>query len=312
MLGVFLNRVREELEIERGSLAQYSGRGVTVAVIDSGIANHPDFYNRIVGFRDFVSNRVRYTNCYDDASHGTHVSGIIAGSGACSREKYRGIAYDANLVVAKVLDRNGNGEMNHLLRAIDWIIRTKRMFQTRIVNISMGIGELKDLSLQEKAIRAIENLWEEGLVVVTAAGNNGPKEQSISPLGSSKKIITVGCYEGTTFPYNTKSCEYFSGRGPTKELLTKPDLVTTGTNIVSCNNGFLVKNRTYERAYGKKTGTSMATPIVSGACALYLEKYPNTSNDALKQKLIYSAIDCGEDWSKQGFGKLNLKGLFDL
>lgn len=311
MLGVFLNRVRRELGIIQNDLATYSGVGITTAVIDSGIANHPDFSNRILAFRDFVSNDRVNMNCYDDSSHGTHVSGIIAGNGFCSKGRYRGIAYGANLVVAKVLDKKGDGEIQNLLRAIDWIISTRNLYRTRIVNISMGIGELDNISLQEKAIQAIENLWMEGLVVVSAAGNNGPKKQSVSPLGSSSKIITVGCYEGDTIPYNKQSCEYFSGRGPTKDMIRKPDLVTTGTNIVSCNNGIRNRNRHYEQAYRKKTGTSMATPIISGACALYLEKYPNTTNVELKEKLIYSAIDCGEDWSKQGFGRLNLKGLLE-
>ncbi len=296
--------IRQELGMGGAVMESLTGNGVTIAVIDTGVSLHLDFEDRIIAFQDFTTRGYTIRRAYDDGAHGTHVCGVLAGNGSCSRGKWRGMAVKANLVVAKVLDCHGDGEIKNLLQAIEWIKSTRTLYHTKIVNISMGIGELEDMELQSKAIRAIESLWELGLVVVVAAGNGGPAEGSMSPLGSSQKIITVGCYEGGRVPYNKKSCEYYSGRSSKESLYTKPDLVTMGTNITSCSSEI-------QNAYCKKSGTSMATPIVSGGCALYLERYPKASNEQLKRKLIYTAIDCGEDWYKQGFGRFNLKGFLE-
>ncbi|MFI3177243.1 MAG: S8 family serine peptidase [Eubacteriales bacterium] len=303
--------IRQELGMVDAPMNSLTGDGVTIAVIDTGVSLHPDFGNRVIAFQDFTAQGHTLHRAYDDGSHGTHVCGVLAGNGSCSRGKWRGMAVKANLVVAKVLDCHGDGAIKNLLQAIEWIESTRALYHTKIVNISMGIGELEDMQLQSKAIRAIESLWDIGLVVVVAAGNGGPAGGSMSPLGSSQKIITVGCYEGGRVPYNKKSCEYYSGRSSNESLYTKPDLVTMGTNITSCNSEFRRSKKLYENAYSKKSGTSMATPIVSGGCALYLERYPKASNEQLKRKLIYTAIDCGEDWYKQGFGRFNLQGFLE-
>ena len=96
-----------------------NGKGVTVAVLDTGIMNHPDFDNRIAVFRDFVNEK---KVMYDDNGHGTHVAGILAGSGVLSRRKYRGIAPSAKIAALKVLDQNGNGSLKQILKALDWLL----------------------------------------------------------------------------------------------------------------------------------------------------------------------------------------------
>ena len=113
----------------------YTGRGVCVAVLDTGIYPHRDFDRRIVAFYDYIQHR---SLPYDDNGHGTHVCGILAGSGVASQGRYRGIAPGCCLIGMKVLDRSGNGRKEDVLKALDWIIRNKDEYGIRIVNISVG------------------------------------------------------------------------------------------------------------------------------------------------------------------------------
>ena len=148
-----------------------------------------------------------------------------------------------------------------------------------------------------------------GLVVVCAAGNMGPKPMSISPLGARKQVITVGCHEGGYFGARKDLCENFSGRGSRSVLYRKPDVVAPGTDIVSCNAFIEKRGWRYRNAYVEKSGTSMATPIVSGAVALLLQKYPFYTNDQIKRKLLYTARDLREPWCKQGWGMIQINSL---
>ncbi len=303
-----MDRVRKQLGLYGNTIKDYSGLGVTVGVLDSGIVKHPDLEHCILGFKDFINHK---REPYDDYSHGTHVAGILAGSGKLSKGKYRGIAPNVKLLVGKVLDVKGNGKVDSLLKAVEWILWHHKRNPVHIVNVSMGMGNLQDKNLQNKAIEALEKLWNAGIVVVIAAGNNGPENGTISSLAMSRKVITVGCYEGNTMPYNSVSCEYHSGRGAYGDLLKKPDIVTTGTHIVSCNARIKRGKGKWIHSYVKKTGTSMATPIVTGACALYLQKNSFATNEDVKKNIIYTALDCGEHWTKQGFGQLNVTGLLE-
>ena len=170
-------RVRKQINIDEVYEQGITGNGITVAVLDTGIVKHQDFGNRILEFKDFVKGK---SYLYDDASHGTHVCGIIAGDGKVSHGRMRGIAPKCNLVVAKVLDKRGEGDLENMLKGIDWIICNKDRLNIKILNISIGIGMLKEKHLEAKAIRAVEKAWDSGLVVVVAAGNNGPKSMTIS------------------------------------------------------------------------------------------------------------------------------------
>ena len=154
----------------------------------------------------------------------------------------------------------------------------------------------------------LDAAWEKGIVVVCAAGNNGPGEGTISPLGCSRRVITVGCHEGGYFGARKDLCENFSGRGSRSVLYRKPDVVAPGTDIVSCNVNWKGSAFSgYRNAYKKKSGTSMATPVVAGAAALFLQKYPRATNEELKRKMIYRAHDMGDSWNKQGWGMLDVE-----
>lgn len=299
-----MQRVRQQIEAEtEGSLP---GDGVTVAVLDSGIARHPDLFGKLLCFHDFVGNRKLM---YDDNGHGTHVCGIICGSGSLSQGRYRGIAPDAKLVVGKVLDEKGDGSVENMLEGLAWVFSLREKYKIRILNISVGIGNLKEKE-KERALKAqIELLWESGIIVVCAAGNKGPADNSISSVGGSKKVITVGCHDGAFGRGSAHGCESYSGRGSLNSPVRKPDIVAPGTDIVSCNMHCQHFRGKMKNPYAVKSGTSMATPIVSGAAALTLQKFPELTNEEFKQKLTLTAVDLGEPWNKQGWGMVNVKRL---
>lgn len=288
-------------------LVESCGReGITVAMLDTGVAFHPDFDHRIIDFKDFVNGKNRR---YDDSGHGTHVAGCICGSGMVSNGRYKGIAPYSRLVVGKVLDYKGDGLIENMVQGIEWVLERKREYDIRVLNISIGMGEKAEEERINRLLSLVERAWSEGLVVVCAAGNMGPEPMSLSPLGASRQVITVGCHEGGYFGKRDHLCEDYSGRGPSPYEMKKPDLVAPGTDIVSCNAGIARRGRYYRNAYVTKSGTSMATPTVSGAAALLLQKYPFYTNAQVKQKLQYTAMDLNEPWNKQGWGMVRIDRL---
>lgn len=277
-----------------------NNKPISVAVLDTGIFNHIDFSRRIVGFYDCVQHK---TSPYDDSGHGTHVSGIIAGNGYASRGKYRGIAPMVNLVGVKVLDKNGNGRIESVIKGAEWVIENQQKYNVKVANISFGTTDFKDEEDSALLIQAIEKMWQNGITVVAAAGNSGPEKCSITSPGISKKIITVGAYDDDSNYTNIASLKkynrkkYYSGRGPTRECVVKPDIVVTGTNIIACSN---IKN-----SYSVKSGTSMATPIVSGAIARVLSKQQLTPKQ-VKQRLYRHTIKISIPENQQGWGMLDI------
>lgn len=265
---------------------------LNAAVLDTGIFRHRDFDNRIIAFRDFVNGK---NVVYDDSGHGTHVAGIIAGSGLSSNGKYRGIAPSAGIIAVKVLDESGNGRISDVLDGVDWLIENKKRFNIRVVNISFGsVLKLNKENMEsyDRLVNGIEKLWDNGLVVVAAAGNNGPKPGSITIPGISRKVITVGAFDDTKFK---------SGRGPTKECVAKPEVLVTGTNIIACSNS--------QGKYVSKSGTSMAAPIVTGAVIRLLSRKPEMTPGEVKLKIHDSAIRKSEYRNACAWGILDVAKL---
>lgn len=300
-----MDRVRRQLHLKYAYEKGLSGKNVTVCVLDTGISKHRDFDNRCVEFIDFTTEKRRV--CFDDSGHGTHVCGILAGNGSASGGRFQGIAPEAKLIVGKILDKKGKGDMDNLYRGLEWVLNNQKGYGIRIVNISVGIPEKKEMEgnrqKREALQRYLKQLYENNILVVTAAGNLGPSANSLSMLGEGNQTICVGCHDGKMLFQGRKRCEDYSGRGPSVFSLRKPDVVAPGTEIVSCSNKSIY-------GYVKKSGTSMACPIVSGMAALYLEAKPDISIESFMSRIRFSAVDLGEPWSKQGYGMVDGGKMF--
>lgn len=273
----------------------YTGKGIGVCILDTGIYEHIDFTGRIWAFYDFLAFK-RWP--YDDNGHGTHVAGLVAGDGTASMGKYRGAAPGCGIISLKVLDRYGTGSQDDVLRALRWIRENRQQYRIRVVNISVGTT-CNSKRNHARLLESVEQLWDEGVVVVTAAGNQGPRPGSITAPGSSKKVITVGSSD------LLEGRSAISGRGPTAECVCKPDIVAPGNKIMSC-----VPGKPY--SYGVKSGTSMSTPLVTGAIACALEKNPALTNTDIKTMLMNSAEDMGLPQNLQGWGKFNRRKFLKM
>jgi len=308
-----MERVRKQIGLTEAEAAlqkgkSYSSPRVVVAVLDTGAAPHPDIRENIIYFKDFVGSS---TTMYDDNSHGTHICGILCGNGKLSDGKYRGISAECDLVVCKVLNHKGDGTAKTMVKALEFLQRYRRQLDIRIVNISVGIGDLKDPDMESELKRLTESLWKDRVLVVCAAGNKGPADGSISSLCNSNKVITVGCHDGEYFKDKKERCELRSGRGNKYDFIRKPDIVAPGTKIISCHNHWESYRNDKNSAYIEKSGTSMATPIISGCAALLLAKEPWLSPDQVKERILYTASDLGESWNKQGWGMINAQRLLE-
>lgn len=259
-----------------------TGKDITVAILDSGLAPHKDIHpNRILAFRDFIKNE---PHLYDDFSHGTHVTGILASSNI-------GIAPECLVISLKVLDHKGNGSTDIFIRAIRWLLDNYHRYNIRIVNISIG-GTIKQLNGESYRLNQwVSHLWEHGLTVCCSAGNMGPSPNSITVPGTCKPVITVGSADG----------KHFSSAGPPIPHITKPELVSYGTKILSMkpHGGYSIKN-----------GTSMSVPFISGACALMLQQQHDLSNEQLKSHLIHAAYPVPYlPYNMQGAGMVDFQKL---
>lgn len=300
-----MKRVREQTRCENIVQAP-TGKGITIAVLDTGVSPHPDLKEKILDFKDFVNGK---ETPYDDSGHGTHVCGIACGDGFASNGIYKGIAPEANLVVGKILDKNGDGVMENMVEAILWVLQNIEKYNIRILNISVGVGKMLNNLKEEKLKEKLESAWMKGLLVVCAAGNNGPAQNSLSEIGKSNLLITVGCHDGEFFVEKKNRCAAYCARGSIYDTVRKPDIVAPGTEIVSCNKDWKESRGRYTNAYIAKSGTSMATPIVSGALALLMEKYPTYDNETAKSRLLYSAKDLKEPWYMQGWGMVDITNM---
>lgn len=272
-----------------------TGYGVGVAVLDTGIFPHIDMKDRIIGFYDVISNKV---SAYDDNSHGSHVAGIIAGDGRASGGKYAGTATKANLIGVRILGRSGKGSSADALKGIDWVLKNRKKYDIRVVNISFSMDADEENDENHPLIKAVEELWGNKIVVVTAAGNEGPQEGTIGVPGICRKIITVGAYDNL-YGHDSKGNvrQFYSGRGNKTLPYIKPEIVARGSDIVSCSNTRF--------GYSKKSGSSMAAPYVSGMIARLLEKYPDMEPIDVKLRLHARAVNLGKPTEVQGWGTID-------
>ena len=284
-----INKAKQFINLEKLTENKYFGKDITIAIIDTGISPHLDFifpYNRIIDFKDFVNDR---TIPYDDNGHGTFVASICAGSGKREKNKYSGIAPRVNIVAIKALDSKGETNSNKILDAMQYVYDNAEKFNIKIVCMSFGSDSLGFNDPLQKGATA---LWNKGIAVVAAAGNSGPKDHTIKSPGASKKIITVGGL--SSLDNNPLEVADFSSRGPVLDRF-KPDLVAPSVDITGCSLDS-------KNPYTKMSGTSVATPIVAGICAIMLEKNPEISPDRLKYLLVNNCTFIKRDRNSEGFG----------
>ncbi len=275
----------------------YTGKGVVIAVLDTGIYPHRDLTsprNRILAWNDLVN---RKTIPYDDHGHGTHVAGIIAGNGRTSRKKYLGMAPEAMLVGVKIMDAEGNGSVSNVISGIEWCLDNTSSLNIRVINLSLG-SPAQGSCRFDPLCRAVGAAWRKGITVCAAAGNEGPGSGTIDSPGISPEIITVGNLDDRqTLTGADDLLNQSSGRGPTIDQVPKPDLIAPGTNITSLK---------VHGGYRSLTGTSMSTPMVAGAVAQIIQKWPSLKPDQIKRLLTKNARDLGLGRNLQGTGCLDL------
>lgn len=288
--NIALNNVRKTVDADTLFLSNIRGKNVTVAVIDTGCNPHLDLVlgrNRILAFKDFVNNK---SQPYDDNGHGTFVCGVIAGNGLCSNSKFRGIAPECNLVVLKALDSNGETQVFTILNAMQWIIDHKEEYSIRVVCMSFGSEPLEQ---NDPLVVGAETLWDNGIVVVCASGNDGATPNTVKSPAISPKVLSVGaCVD------NGKTIEVadFSSFGIYDNII-RPDLVAPGVNVTSLNVGLPF--------YTSMSGTSVATPIVVGVVGLVLQKVPDIGPNKIKSLVLDSAQKLDLPRSRAGAGVVN-------
>jgi len=309
----------------------FDGTGVGIALIDSGVsAWHDDLEpGRVVHFADFLNYR---PTLYDDYGHGTHVAGIIAGSGLSSEGARRGIAPGAHLVVLKALDGAGGGYISNVIAAIDYAIAIRDTYNVRIINLSVSAGVYESYETDPLTLAA-KRAVDAGLVVVAAAGNLGrtadgqPQSGGIAAPGNAPWVLTVGAssHKGT-IDRRDDEVAAFSSRGPAViDGCAKPDLVAPGVAIQSLAepSSVLFTAHPDDRLWGvldsisepylSLSGTSMAAPVVAATAALMLEANPSLTPNAVKAILQFTAEARPHyDHHTQGAGFLNARGAVEL
>ena len=277
------------------------GQGVTVAVIDSGISSDNDFAaapggkSRLLAQLAFGPQGVSVADIF---GHGTHVAGIIGGSGADSGGAYSGIAPQVNLFSLKVGDGTGGAKESDVVAALQWVYDHKTLYNIRVVNLS--INSTTEQSYHTSPLdAAAEILWFDGVVVVASAGNtisNGAWYNTVNTAPANDPfVITVGATnEALSSNTNDDWVALYSDYGVTLDGLVKPDLVAPGTGIISVlspNSGWATQHPyqvVLNGQYFRLSGTSMAAPMVSGAAALLLQDEPNLTPDQVKYRLTHT------------------------
>jgi serine protease AprX len=283
----------------------FTGKGVGVAIIDTGVDQSGDLAGKVAHAVDFSGENAPER---DSFGHGTFVAGMIAGSGAGSNGAVKGVAPDAHLVSVKIAGADGSTNIFRLLAALEYVALHKDAYGIRVLNLSLG-SDSKQSYLVDPLNFAVQRVWNSGIVVVTAAGNNG----TILKPADDPLVITVGAVDDKTTPgHGNDVIASFSGAGPTlSNRLPKPDVVASGKSVVSSRSPGSYIEKSFPNAiigerYMKGSGTSFSAGIASGAAALVLQRNWNLSPNQVKHRLIRTANDLdGVASNLQGHGHVD-------
>ncbi len=283
-----------------------TGRGITVAVLDSGLWEaNPELRldtqgeERVLARYDAIAG-VEVDEAFDDSGHGTHMTSVLARSGEVTRNdtarpSYRGIAPDAKLAVVKAFGESGKAGFLDIVRGVQWIVDNRERLNIRVLNLSFA-ARPRWPYWNDPVNQALMQAWKAGIFIAAAAGNEGPEPMTVGSPGNLPYLLTVGAVTDS-WTEKTRHDDYipdFSSRGPTPMGHIKPDLVAMGghiSGIIRPGSSLSRQLPEYLLQSGEfvMTGTSQATALVSGLVALMLQVEPGLSNDELKCMLITSA-----------------------
>lgn len=269
----------------------FTGKGIGIAVIDTGVAAHRDLRDRIIAYKDVTGGG---DTPKDAIGHGTHVASIAAGAGI-ERARYKGGAPEVDVIGIQVFDRNGETSASKIIAGIQWAIENKDKFHIRVFNMSLG-APIDAPAKDDPVVKAVEAAVTAGIVPVISAGNNGPDPGSIMSPAHAPHAIAVGAFnDHHTIDRSDDRMAQFSSRGPSDyDGFTKPDLIAPGVDITAANK---------TSGYITYSGTSMASPMVAGCVAVLLQACPNLTPTQVRDVLMRTARPLpGYDANTQGAG----------
>jgi hypothetical protein len=282
-----------------------TGKGITVAIIDSGLWEHEALVNDTQGRNRLIARYDAITDIsgkttFDESGHGTHIASVLAHSGQVTFNaeptgSFKGVAPDVNLVAVKAFDIEGHGDFLDLVRAIQFVVDNRDKYGIKVLNLSFA-ARPRWIYWLDPINQAIMRAWAAGITVVAAAGNEGPDAMTIGSPGNLPYVITVGAVTDS-WTLDTRDDDYipdFSSRGPTPDAHLKPDLVAPGghmTGLTRPGSTLTKEHPEYFLGSGEfvMTGSSQASALVSGVAALLLQLEPDLSPDDVKCKLMSSA-----------------------
>ena len=302
-----------------------TGAGVTVAVLDTGLGGNltalartiNNKNGRIVAWKDIIDGKNKKP--IDPNGHGSHVAGVIANSETGSDGEWNGIAPGVNLAGVRVLDETGAGTYESVISGLQWVLENQERYHIRIVNLSL-VSPVQSPYWADPLNQAVTKTWANGITVIVAAGNNGPKATTITVPGNNPYVVTVGAFTDNFTPddWDDDYIATFSSAGPTLDGFVKPDLVAPGGHILSVvpDDSYMVTqypDNVRTDHYFSLAGTSQATAVVSGIAALVIAENPSLTPDQVKMRLTASALawvdpvtnNAAYSMWEQGFGRVN-------
>lgn len=290
-----------------------SGRGISIAFIDSGVYPNKALMatkKRILAFRDFV-NETNYP--YDDSGHGTACIG--AACGFSPDGSFTAAAFDSSIICAKAFNMANYGLYSDILGAMQWILDIKEKYNIKIAVMPFGVEHPdNDFDILSQGA---ERMWQNGVFVISSSGNSGPNAGTITSPGHNPKILTLGAFKNQD---DKPVVLPFSSRGPGKGNAAKPDMVMPGCFIPSLNcdtsyypeenNIFEFKSqKTY---YIRFSGTSAAVSQAAAAMALLYEKKEDISPDDAKSIIKLCCTSIGDSKMAQGEGFIDIKKIEEI